>query len=307
MIPKETTASVSENKTMTSFDIDALRTVVVGTDLGSFARAAVQLGRSQSAVSMHLKKLEQQAGTTLFIRKGRGLVPTEAGEAFIAYARRIIALNDEAARSIGAATTAATVRLGLPQDFFDDVMPATLRAFQQDQDTVHVDVRAGENHSIAEEVRAGRIDAAIAFFRPGSPPEGEVLCELPMRWLGCRTASARFAGDPVPLVLFNHPCLFRQASLAALDQGQIRWRAALTTPSLPAIWAAVRSGLGIAVRTDHGRPDDIACLGSDLGLPDLPAIELRLLRAPNLSRFADRLVEVLRQETLDRLAVNGAG
>lgn len=281
--------------------MDALRTIVTGTDLGSFARAAVQLGRSQSAVSMQLKKLEHQAGTPLFERKGRGLVPTEAGEALIAYARRILALNDEAALSVGAATTMASVRLGLPQDFFDDVMPATLTAFGRAQTNVHVDVRAGENHSIAEEVRAGRLDAALAFFRPGSPREGETLCELPMRWLAPAGAADRIPDGPLPLVLFNHPCLFRQATLAALDQGRLRWRAALTTPSLPAIWAALRAGLGLAVRTDHGRPEDIDSVGEDLGLPKLPSVELRLLRAPNLSPAADKLAEVLRKETLDRL------
>jgi DNA-binding transcriptional LysR family regulator len=281
--------------------MDALRTVVVGTDLGSFARAAVQLGRSQSAVSMHLKKLEQQAGTPLFMRKGRGLVPTEAGEALIAYARRIVALNDEAALSMGAATTAASVRLGLPQDFFDDVMPATLTSFKRHQDNVHVDVRAGENHSIAEEVRSGRLEAAIAFFPSGSPPEGETLCELPMRWLAHAGTAEIISDDPVPLLLFNHPCLFRQATLSALERNQIRWRAALTTPSLPAVWAAVRSGLGIAVRTDHGKPSDIACIGEELGLPDLPGIEVRLLRAPNISNIADGLAEILRKETLNKL------
>ncbi|WP_306152547.1 LysR substrate-binding domain-containing protein [Roseovarius sp. MMSF_3281] len=291
---------------MPSFDMDALRTVVVGSDLGSFARAAVQLGRSQSAVSMHLKKLEQQAGTTLFVRKGRGLVPTEAGEAFIAYARRIVALNDEAALSVGAAAGAASVRLGLPQDFFDDVMPATLGTFGRDVENVHVDVQAGENHRLAEEVRAGRIDAAIAFFRTGSPAEGETLCDLPMRWLAHRDLLDKIVADPLPLIMFNHPCLFRQAMLAALDHSQTRWRAALTTPSLPAVWAGLRSGLGIAVRTDHGRPEDIACAGANLGLPDLPNIEVRLLRAPNLSRFAERLAQVLREETLKHLDPAGS-
>ncbi|MET3598940.1 LysR substrate-binding domain-containing protein [Martelella mangrovi] len=286
---------------LTTFDMDALRTIVVGTDLGSFARAAVQLGRSQSAVSMHLKKLEQQTGTVLFRRNGRGLVPTEAGEAFIAYARRIIALNDEAALSVGAAATTASVRLGLPQDFFDDVMPATLRAFRQNCDNVHVDIRAGENHNLAEEVRAGRLDAAIAFFRADSPAEGETLCRLPMRWLATEDVMATLSRDPVPLVLFSHPCLFRQAALAALDDSRTRWRAALTTPSLPAVWSALRSGLGIAVRTDHGRPADIISVGQDFGLPQLPSIELRLLRAPNISGIADRLAEVLRRETLSKV------
>lgn len=285
-----------------AFDIDALRAVIAGTDLGSFARAAVHLGRSQSAVSMQLKKLEQQAGTRLFVRKGRGLVPTEAGEAFVVYARRIVALNDEAAQALGAATPTATVRLGLPQDFFDDVMPATLTAFGRAHETVHVEVRAGENHAMAEEVRAGRLDAAIAFFRPGAPAEGALLCEMPMRWLANPDAAERLERSPLPLALFNHPCLFRQAALARLDQHGARWRAALTTPSLPGIWAALRSSLGVAVRTDHGRPADIACVQRDLGLPELPSVELRLLRGPNTSSPAGDLAECLRQETLERLA-----
>ncbi|WP_370206023.1 LysR substrate-binding domain-containing protein [Pararhodobacter marinus] len=288
-----------------NFDMDALRTIIVGTDLGSFARAAVQLGRSQSAVSMQVKKLEQQAGTPLFMRKGRGLVPTEAGEALIAYARRIVALNDEAAQQIGAGAPAASVRLGLPQDFFDDVMPATLARFARDHGDVHVDVRAGDNHSIADEVRAGRLDAAIAFFRPGSPAEGEILCTLPMRWLTHRDRAAQAVPAPLPLVLFNHPCLFRQAALAALDRHRLRWRAALTTPSLPAIWGALRSGPGLAVRTDHGCPDDIVALTGHPALPDLPEIELRLLRAPDPTRAATRLAETLRAETLGRLAPGG--
>ena len=286
--------------------MDALRTVVVGTDLGSFARAAVQLGRSQSAVSIHLKKLEQQTGTVLFRRSGRGLVPTEAGEAFIAYARRIIALNDEAALSMGAATTTASVRLGVPQDFFDDVMPATLKSFSKEYDTVHVDIRTGENHSIAEDVRAGRLDAAIAFVPPGSPAEGETLCHLPMRWLATADTLANLKRDPLPLVLFTHPCLFRQIALATLDKSRMRWRAALTTPSLPAVWSALRSGLGIAVRTDHARPADIVCLGNDGALPQLPSIELRLLRRPDIAPIADRLAQILRQETLERVTA-GSG
>src|SRR3954452_21822375 len=112
-----------------TFDIDALRTIVVGTELGSFARAAVQLGRSQSAVSMQLKRLEEQAGRPLFQRNGRGLVATEAGDALLAYARRFVQLQDEAAAALGSTAAPASVRLLPPQDFFEDVMPPAMTRF----------------------------------------------------------------------------------------------------------------------------------------------------------------------------------
>src|SRR5215207_4355710 len=114
-----------------AFDMDALRTMVAGVELGSFARAAAKLGRSKSAVSMQLKKLEQQAGQPLLRRNGRGLVPTEAGDALLAYARRIVALNDEAAASLDATAAAATVRIGLPQDFVEDVLPDVMTRFSR--------------------------------------------------------------------------------------------------------------------------------------------------------------------------------
>ncbi|MEC9345895.1 MAG: LysR substrate-binding domain-containing protein [Pseudomonadota bacterium] len=290
-----------------AFDIDALRAVIAGTDLGSFARAAVQLGRSQSAISMQLRKLEQQAGTTLFVRKGRGLVPTEAGAALVTYARRIVALNDEAALALGSSVTGATVRMGLPQDFFDDVMPATLAAFGARHDTVHVEVRAGHNYGLADEVRAGRLDAAIAFTPAGTTGEGEVLCHLPLYWLAARSLDRPDGDVPLPLVLFSYPCLFRQAAVSTLEREGRRWRAALTTPSLPGIWAALRAGLGVGVRTGHGLPADIACLDRSAGLPELPSIEIRLLRAPGAGTLAQELGDALRQETLRAFGVDGDG
>ena len=287
-----------------SFDTDALRAIVAGVDLGSFARAAVHLGRSQSAISMQLRKLEQQAGARLFTRKGRGLVPTEAGEALVAYARRIVALNDEAALAVGATASTTVVRLGLPQDFFDDVMPATLSAFSEKHPHVHVDIRVGENHKLSDEINAGRLDGAIAFFEEGAVAEGELLCVLPMRWLAHETYRTGRAPESVDLVMFDHPCLFRRAALSAFDHTGRRWRMAVTTPSLLYVWSALRSKRGVGVRTGHGLPADIVCLDHESGLPELPSIELRLLRSQNASRGAEDLCEILRNEA-KRLIVPG--
>jgi DNA-binding transcriptional LysR family regulator len=286
---------------MTSFDIDALRAVVAGTEQGSFARAANELGRSQSAVSMQLKKLEQQAGVQLFVRKGRGLVPTEAGDALIQYARQIIALNDEAARAVGAAVIPETVRLGLPQDFYDDVMPATVKAFGDLHPNTHVTVRAGNNHTIGDDIEAGRLDGAIAFFPRDSGAKGELLCELPVRWLAHAGYPEPARPTTVPLVLFNHPCLFRQSAISSLDRTGFRWRAALTTPSLAAVWAALRSDFGIGVRIEHSVPDDIVDIGNWRRLPKLPPVELRLLGAHAASPLASEIMTILKDVTMELL------
>lgn len=281
----------------TNFDTDSLRAIVTGADLGSFARAAVQLGRSQSAISMQVKKLEHQAGARLFVRKGRGLVPTEAGETLIAYARRILALNDEAARAVGATVDTTAVRLGLPQDFFEDVLPAALKGFSQEHPHVHVDLRVGENHKLSDEISSGRLDGAIAFFEDGATDEGELLCTMPMRWLAHQTYRHDSSAESVPLVMFDHPCLFRKAALSAFDRAERRWRMSVTTPSLLYVWSALRSNLGVGVRTGHSLPHDIVSLDQDCGLPPLPSIQLRLLRSKGASSWARSLCEILRRET----------
>jgi DNA-binding transcriptional LysR family regulator len=276
-----------------SFDMDALRTMVVGIELGSFARAATQLGRSQAAISMQLKKLERQADRPLFRRNGRGLVPTEAGDALLEYARRIIALNDEAAAALGRAADDASLRIGLPQDFVEDIIPDVIARFSKERPGVHVEVRAGRNYALEEEVRAGRLDVALGFFPPGADSHGTKVASLPMLWLGSKSMAPFKTSDPVPLVLFDHPCLFRQAAFQTLERRGFRWRLALTTPSLPGIWAALRADQGITVRTAHRLPPGIQDVGSKIGLPKLPAIELRLLAASGLSPGASVLGDIL--------------
>ncbi|HRE20493.1 MAG TPA: LysR family transcriptional regulator, partial [Rhabdaerophilum sp.] len=224
---------------ITNLDMDALRTFVLGIDLNNFSRAADQLGRSQSAISMQLKKLEQQVGRPLLTRHGRGLITTEAGDLLLGYARRILALNDEAATSLGATATPAALRIGLPQDFFEDVMPEVLRRFAAYKPNVHIEVRAGRNHILEDEVRAGRLDAAITFCRPESRDFGELVAAPPLRWYDSTASAGSRGKGPLPLVLYDHPCLFRQAALAALDACGHSWRMALTTPSLSGVWAAV--------------------------------------------------------------------
>lgn len=290
-----------------SFDIEALRTMVAGNELGSFARAAFHLGRSQSAVSMQLKKLEEQAGQALFRRSGRGLVPTEAGDALLVYARRIIDLHDEAAASLGAKATTASIRMGLPQDFFEDVMPEAITQFSHQRPNVHIEVHAGRNYALEEEVRSGHLDLALAFVRPGADKNKERLKTLPLYWLAGEAVARSPDAAPVPLVLFDHPCLFRQTAIQTLEADARRCRVSLTTPSLPGVWAALRFGHGITVRTAHRIPAGIRDVGVALNLPKLPSLELRLLTAAEPSPAASELRDILKHVVREQVIVQEPG
>lgn len=285
-----------------NFDIDALRTMVVGVEMESFTRAASHLGRSQSAVSMQIKKLENRAGKPLFIRQGRGLVPTEAGEKLLVFARKIIALNDEAAIALGVGEAESGVRLGLPQDFFDVVLPQTIEKFSAATKNVHVDVRAGRNFALEEEVYAGRLDAAIVFFPEGSRGHGELLARLPTYWLAAENSQALASSKKLPLVLYHHPCLFRTTALKALESGNRHWRIALTTPSLQGVWAALHARQGITLRTLYQVPKGVRQLPADLNLPPSDPVELRLIVSRDMSPAAKELCAALRATAFSELA-----
>ena len=287
-----------------NFDIDALRTMVVGVELGSFSRAASELGRSQSAISMHIKKLEERAGKSLFVRSGRGLVPTEAGEQLLSYARKIISLNDEAAVALGVGEVETSIKLGIPQDFFEVILPRTIEAFSDKFENVHVDVRAGRNHTLEEAVFSGRIDVAISFFPTGSKGHGELLTRLQTRWIGSDSVTSEFLEQQkLPLVLFDHPCLFRTNVLKALERDQRLWRVALTTPSLSGVWSAVAANQGITSRTLYRVPPGLKVLPPDCGLPETDPIEVRMLVSDWASPSSLELCEYLRRITHDELAI----
>ena len=157
---------------------------------------------------------------------------------------------------LGTTAAAASIRMGMPQDFFEDVMPDAITRFSRRRPGVHVEVRAGRNYALEEEVESGRLDLALAFFQAGRGKPGALLASMPMSWF----AGKKFATSPsentdrIPLVLFDHPCLFRQAALHALDEKGVPWRLSLTTPSLPGVWGALQFGHGVTVEQRTGRP-----------------------------------------------------
>lgn len=262
-----------------TFDLDVLRSFVAGVDLGSFGRAADRLGRSTSAVSAQLKKLEEQAGVPLLRKEGRGLALTEAGETMLAYARRLLALNDQASRAVRGAELQGRVRLGLQEDFGEMLLPQVLGQFARAHPKVRIEARVGRNADLLERVALGQLDLALAWDHDARMPHGQRLLELPMCWIGPASPAASLFHDDgdLPLVAFEAPCLFRDGATQALDRADQPWMAAFTSPSLAGLWAAVTAGLGLAVRTPLGLPPTVRALPpGEHGLPALPSIALSL-------------------------------
>ena len=145
----------------TNLDMDVPRTFVTGFELGSFARAAERLGRSQSAVSTQLRKLEEQVGQPLVQKAGRGLALTAAGESMLGYAKRILDLNDEAVDRLRGAELEGWARLGLAQDFAESWLPAVLKRFSRAYPRVRIEVQVGLGAQLIEKTLKGDLDIAL--------------------------------------------------------------------------------------------------------------------------------------------------
>lgn len=287
----------------TNLDMDVLRTFVTGFELGSFARAADRLGRSQSAVSTQLRKLEDQVGQPLVQKSGRGLALTTAGEALLSYAKRLLELNDEAVASVRGAEVEGWARLGLPQDFAEGWLPPVLSRFAQAHPRVRVEVQVDRSLPLAEKIVKGELDIALVWGNDVKAPHAERLADVPMAWIG-RPEWPGLKGlgaEPLPLAAFAPPCVFRSAAVEALDNAAIPWRLVFTTPSLSGLWAAAEGGLGVTARTTVGMPKTLAVLDAlAVGLPGLPAVPLTLLRsdaepAAAVARLADILMEAIEE------------
>ncbi|WP_415872555.1 LysR substrate-binding domain-containing protein [Burkholderia ubonensis] len=311
--------------TQPNFDIAALRSLVAGIDLGSFAKAADRVARSSSAVSAQIRKLEEQAGTPLFVKSGRGLALTDAGDAMLRYARRMIELNDEAAAAVRGVSLDGWVRIGLQEDFGEAILPGVLGRFARAHPKVRIEARVAHNAELLERLDANQLDLALVWGDPASAAfvartgiDSEEIARVPMRWIGAAGSGAAGSGaagdgdagepsvrlpdEPLPLVVFDRPCRFFGAATDALDRVGVPWRVAFTTPSLAGLWAAASAGLGLTVRSHYGLPASVRLLdAAPLGLPELPSVPLMLLRrASSATPTVDRLARIMTQ------AVSGA-
>lgn len=295
----------------TNLDLDALRSFVTGVELGTFARAADRLGRSTSAVSAQLKKLEDQVGIQIFRKAGRGLSLTDGGETLLAYARRMLDLNDEALNAVQGFELEGWVRLGLQEDF-GELLPRVLGRFARAHPRVRIESRVARNAELVDKTMSGRLDLALAWDAGASGVQAERIADIPLCWISSAENPVVWAagdGEALPLLALEAPCLLRTIACDQLDRHGIAWRLAFVSPSLAGVWAAAAAGLGITVRTPVGLPKGLAVLDAGaLGLPTLPSLGLLLLRANRdddsiAAHLATIMLQALRETMADEWVV----
>jgi len=260
------------------FDLDLLRSFVAVADAGGFTRAATRLGRTQSTVSLQIKRLEDGIGHRLLIRNRHDTELSAEGEILLGYARRLLALADEARIRLLEPDIDGTVRLGTPEDFATRHLSEVLSRFARTHPQVTLEVNCDFTANLLNAFACGQYDLVLCKREAQGPGGGRAVWREPLVW----ARSDRLRLDPaaaVPLVLAPNPDIYRRRAVAALEAAGRPWRIVYTSPSLAGIQAAVRAGLGMTVLPNEMLGQGLVPVGPDYGLPVLSDTEIVLLEA----------------------------
>lgn len=278
----------------TLLETDLLKTFATISETGSFTVAAKRVFRSPSAVSMQIKRLEDQLGRALFIRHPRHVTLTADGEAFLVHARDILRINDEALSRFRVPQLEGRVRFGVPDDFGVRYLPAVLSRFASTHPLVEVEVFLSTTVSLSQQFEAGEIDMILTVSAQSDTAPGELIYSEPLVWIGARDGAA-FSRTPVPLAMSAHGCPWRAAALAALDEGNVRYRIAYTSETGAGQLAAVVADLAIAPLPISLVGEDYRKLTEKDGFSKIGLYQLRLRKTRDIGSagqaFADHVRE----------------
>lgn len=274
-----------------NLDLDTLRTLVVAHDRGGLAQAAEHLGRTPSAISLQMKRLQEVLGIPIFRKRGRGLALTEAGEIALSHARRLLVLNDELLDTLQGTNLAGQIRVGCPQDFAS-ILPSVLSHFAALYPRMQVELHVEGNAALVEAIDKARIDLAVVIGyedRAGAQAVGQ----LDLVWIASSTFQPPHK-QPLPLAVLGPQCAFRRRALQELEAAGIPCRIAANSQSLNGLWAALLGGLGVTVRTALDIPAGLVCGASLHGLPPPGSLAVTLHRHAAAGGVAvDRMAALL--------------
>ena len=279
---------------MALLDLELLRSFVSVVDSGGFTRAGERVHRTQSTVSQQIKRLEEDVGQPLLNRSGKDVTPTEAGERLLSYARRLLALAEEARDVMARPGSEGAIRLGVPEDFAAYRLAKLLAAFSRSHPGLRLDVRADQSTYLKRDLERGDLDLAL-FKRAAGDKTGIAVWPERVHWVTSKSRPRDTTSGSVPLIGFPAGCLYRSRAIHALESAGRNWHMAYTSSNLAGIQAAVAAGMGLSILSEMAIQTDHRVLTAKDGFAPIDRTEVALVAAPEASpatlRLAERLAE----------------
>ncbi len=270
------------------FDTLLLKSFMAIADKGTFTHGGEIVGRTQSALSLQIKKLEEGLGCKLFDRYGKKVTLTPEGHIFLSYAKQMSHLQWELYSTLKEPDIEGEIRLGTPEDFATHYLPDVLSTFRHHHPRVQLNVSCDLTLNLLDGYRQGHYDIILIKRDPKIAPkiakEGTKVWREPLVWAA---ADHYKMENPLSLVLSPEPCIYRTRALAALNKAKRKWHISYTSPSLAGTIAAVKAGLGITVLPANMIPAGVHPIGHTL--PELKDAEIALLKQGGLSKASEML------------------
>jgi DNA-binding transcriptional LysR family regulator len=258
---------------MKQLSLDNLRTFVTVVDLGGYAKAGEKLGRSQPAVSLQIKRLEQQLSKRLFAKQGQRHVVNQNGLNLYKTAQTMLELNDSIFRQFQPASLKGRVRLGIPSEFATTLLPSIIGEFGKLYPDVSLEVTSALSKSLLEDEHRNSFDIVMALVGPDIEVDGQVLLIDKLVWVGDRNLTNSKAN--LSLVLAPDGCVYRSRVISKLKQQTQQWRISYTNADLSGITAAIKQGLGISALAKSSVPKQLDIIRHN-HLPELGTIKICL-------------------------------
>lgn len=255
-------------------EIEALRSFVAFVDTGSFTRAAMQTYKTQSAVSMQMKRLEQELGKTLFVKEGRNLVLSTEGQRFGLYAKQLLQLHDETVTTIKQTQVGTQLYLGCPDDYAESVLPRIVALLHGHIKQLDLQITCASSQKLRIMLDSGQLDAAIVTRLPESD-EGYLLQTSKGVWVSASGSNLSDA-DPLPIALFQKDCKFHIAALDGLMKQDRHYQLLACSSSAAALKAIVAKDLAISAMAECSVSAPLNIIDSET-LPPLPVVAVALV------------------------------
>jgi DNA-binding transcriptional LysR family regulator len=258
--------------------IEFLKTFLAAAEAGSFTQAAERVYRTQSAVSMQMKRLEEEVGKPLFVRNRKMLTLTDAGELLREHAIRIVQSHDDAVRLFKRPTLSGKIRFGVEEDYSSVVLPKVLSQFALSYPAIRVDVYVAEADELKAKLDMGELDFALCTEIMN---QGTVVHRDPTVWV-TSPHHLIHEQEPLPIAVYHEGCIFRKWTIEALEIQRKAYRIVYVSTSVSGIIAAVESGLAVAPLGLSYLPKHLRQLGPESGFPLLPTARIILHKSPEI-------------------------